>query len=98
MARERLSTSEITAKLQERDGWSLAEDGLSITRTFKFDTFASAFGFMAESAIWADKLDHHPEWFNVYSKVEVKLTTHSAKGLTDLDFELAARMDKAASR
>lgn len=96
MPRERLSPTEITRKLQERDGWAVAEDGLSIARSFKFANFAEAFAFMTESAIWAEKLDHHPEWFNVYNKVDVTLTTHTSKGLTELDFKLAERMDKAA--
>jgi 4a-hydroxytetrahydrobiopterin dehydratase len=96
MAREKLSTTEIAKQLQELDGWILSDDGLSIAKIFKFANFVEAFGFMAESAIHAEKLDHHPEWSNVYRTVEVKLTTHSAKGLTELDFALAARMEKAA--
>jgi 4a-hydroxytetrahydrobiopterin dehydratase len=95
MAREKLSTTEIARRLQELDGWVLSDDAISISKTFKFGNFAEAFGFMATSAIYADKLDHHPEWSNVYRTVEVRLTTHSAKGLTELDFELAGRMDKA---
>ncbi|HEY0123173.1 MAG TPA: 4a-hydroxytetrahydrobiopterin dehydratase [Rhizobium sp.] len=98
MSRERLSDNEVEGKLRDLDGWALAGDGLAISRTFKFASFAQAFGFMAECAIHADKIDHHPEWSNVYRTVEVKLTTHSAKGLTLLDFDLAAIMDKAASR
>lgn len=98
MARERLSTTDIAKQIQELDGWILSDDASSINRTFKFGDFAEAFGFMSEVAIHADKLDHHPEWSNVYRTVEVKLTTHSAKGLTELDFDLARRMDKAARR
>ena len=98
MARERLSTTEIAKRLQELDGWTLSEDTLSLTRTFKFANFVQAFGFMTECAIHAEKLDHHPEWSNVYKTVDVLLTTHSAKGLTELDFDLAGRMDKAARR
>jgi 4a-hydroxytetrahydrobiopterin dehydratase len=96
MAREKLSTTEIAKRLQELDGWILADDALSITRTFKFGNFVEAYGFMTQCAIHAEKLDHHPEWSNVYRTVEVLLTTHSAKGLTELDFDMAARMDKAA--
>ena len=96
MAREKLSTTEIAKRTQELDGWILSDDALSITRTFKFGNFVEAFGFMTECAIQAEKLDHHPEWSNVYKTVEVLLTTHSAKGLTELDFDLAAKMDKAA--
>jgi 4a-hydroxytetrahydrobiopterin dehydratase len=98
MSRDRLTPSEIDTQLQALDGWTLAADGLSIVRGFKFGGFIQAFGFMSECAIYAEKIDHHPEWSNVYRKVEVKLTTHSAGGLTRLDFDLAAFMDKAASR
>ena len=96
MAVEKLPTTEIAKRLQELDGWILSDDALSINKTFKFGNFVEAFGFMTECAIHAEKLDHHPEWSNVYKTVEVKLTTHSAKGLTDLDFSMAKKMDKAA--
>jgi 4a-hydroxytetrahydrobiopterin dehydratase len=96
MSREKLSSNEIEALLQGLEGWTLADEGLAIGKTFKFAGFAEAFGFMAECALRAEKLDHHPEWSNVYRTVEVKLSTHSAKGLTKLDFDLAAFMDKAA--
>ena len=97
MSREKLSTNEIETLLQGLDGWTLADDGLAIGKTFKFGGFARAFGFMAECALYAEKLDHHPEWSNVYRTVEIKLSTHSAKGLSKLDFDLATLMDKAAS-
>jgi 4a-hydroxytetrahydrobiopterin dehydratase len=96
MARDRLPTTEIARRIQALDGWTLSDDAISISKTFRFGSFAEAFGFMAQCAIQAEKIDHHPEWKNVYRTVDVKLTTHSAKGLTDLDFELAARMDLAA--
>jgi 4a-hydroxytetrahydrobiopterin dehydratase len=96
MSREKLTNNEIETLLQGLDGWTLAEGGLAVNKTFKFSGFAQAFGFMAECAIRAEKIDHHPEWSNVYNKVEIKLTTHSAKGLSRLDFDLAAFMDKAA--
>lgn len=96
MAREKLSTTEIARRIQELDGWVLADDALSIGKTFKFSNFVEAFGFMTSCAIEAEKLDHHPEWSNVYRTVEVKLTTHSSKGLTELDFDLATRMNKLA--
>ena len=96
MPPERLSPTEITSHLQALDGWFLAEDGLSIHRTYKFGNFVEAFAFMTRCAFAAEKLDHHPEWFNVYKTVEVKLTTHSAKGVSALDFALAKEMDKAA--
>ena len=78
--------------LQTR-GWSLVEDRDAIRKTFKFDSFVDAWGWMSKMAIEAEKLNHHPEWFNVYNKVEVTLTTHDAGGLSRLDLALAERMD-----
>ncbi len=75
-------------------GWTGGDD--FITRVFKFDDFASAFGFMTQIAIHADKMDHHPEWFNVYNRVDVTLTTHDAGGVTEKDVKLAELMNKAA--
>lgn len=98
MSRERLNSKEIEAALQAVEGWSLSEDGLAVKKTFKFGGFAQAFGFMAECALHAEKIDHHPEWTNVYRTVDVTLSTHSSKGLSRLDFDLAAVMDRAASR
>lgn len=71
-------------------------DGQAITREFTFPDFARAIAFMTAVAVRADRVDHHPEWSNVYRKVSVRLTTHSARGLTRLDFELAAYMDEVA--
>jgi 4a-hydroxytetrahydrobiopterin dehydratase len=76
------------------EGWALAADGLSMSRTFTFRNFSEAFAFMTRSALAAEKLDHHPDWSNVYKTVVVKLNTHDAGGLTELDFELAKRMSK----
>ena len=89
-----LDSGEIEARLKALDGWTL-ESG-KLHREFRFANFVEAFGFMAQSALHAEKLDHHPEWSNVYNRVEVDLTTHDADGITELDFELAARMDAAA--
>lgn len=69
----------------------------AILRTFTFKDFNAAFGFMTRVAIMADKLDHHPEWFNVYNRVEVLLATHDADGVTELDVTLAKFMDEVAS-
>lgn len=93
-----LDDSAIKAALAELDGWGLEEGGLAITRSFKFADFNAAFGFMARSALAAEKLDHHPEWSNVYNSVKVRLTTHSAGGLTSLDLELAKMMNLIAAR
>jgi 4a-hydroxytetrahydrobiopterin dehydratase len=75
--------------------WQSA-DGTAITRDYEFPDFGRAMAFMTAVAVRAERMDHHPEWSNVYRKVSVRLTTHSAKGLTELDFELAAYMDEVA--
>jgi 4a-hydroxytetrahydrobiopterin dehydratase len=98
MKREKLERAAITELLGDLEGWTLDDAASSISKTFKFASFLEAFGFMAESALVAEKLNHHPEWFNVYSRVEVKLNTHDAGGLTELDFKLAKAMEKAAAR
>jgi 4a-hydroxytetrahydrobiopterin dehydratase len=69
-----------------------------IRRTFRFPDFVTAFGFMAEVALIAERMNHHPEWFNVYGTVRVELSTHDAGGLTELDFELARAMSEVAER
>ena len=84
------------AALKNLTGWSAAEGRDAITKTFKFKDFNAAFGFMTRTALAAEKLDHHPEWFNVYNRVEVLLATHDADGVTDLDVTLARIMDEAA--
>lgn len=85
------------AALAQLPGWSAVEGGRdAIRRTFRFADFNAAFGFMTRVALMADKLDHHPEWFNVYNRVEVTLSTHDADGVTDRDVKLATFMDAAA--
>ena len=79
----------------ELDGWTGGDD--FITKVFKFEDFAEAFGFMTRIAIIADRMNHHPEWFNVYNRVDVTLTTHDAGGVTEKDVTLARAMEKAAS-
>lgn len=74
-------------------GWTLVEGREAVTKTFRFGSFIDAFGWMARAAIHAEKLNHHPEWFNVYNKVEVTLATHDVKGLSELDVKLAGRLD-----
>ncbi|UWR22726.1 4a-hydroxytetrahydrobiopterin dehydratase [Sulfitobacter sp. S190] len=75
------------------NGWSMVEDRDAITKTFKFDDFVDAFGWMSRAALWAEKWDHHPEWRNVYNSVEVTLTTHDVDGLSTLDAKLARKLD-----
>lgn len=86
------------AALARLPGWSaLAGDRDAIQRSFKFADFNVAFGFMARVAIRAEQLDHHPEWFNVYNRVDVTLATHDADGVTELDVILASFMNEAAA-
>ena len=84
------------AALAQLPGWSQAPDRDAIIKTFRFKDFNTAFGFMTRAALAAEKLDHHPEWFNVYNRVEVLLTTHDADGVSELDVKLAKIMDAAA--
>lgn len=96
MARKKLGEDEIAKALEALPGWSVSRDGEAIKRKFEFKNFSEAFAFMTRCALAAEKLDHHPEWSNVYKTVDVELTTHDAGGLTELDFELAKRMNKYA--
>jgi len=74
-------------------GWAMEDGRDAIHKTFKFKDFADAFGWMTRAAIWAEKWDHHPEWSNVYNKVNVTLITHDVDGLSTLDAKLARKMD-----
>ncbi|MFT4978313.1 MAG: 4a-hydroxytetrahydrobiopterin dehydratase [Myxococcota bacterium] len=91
---DKLTLDEVLGALPE---WSAVDGREAITRTFTFKNFNQAFGFMSRSAMLAEKMGHHPEWSNVYSRVEVTLTTHDADGVTDLDRRLAAAMDTFAA-
>lgn len=82
----------VLVKLIE-NGWAVLDQRDAISKEFKFKTFAQTFGWMSSVAIISDKMDHHPEWSNVYNKVSVTLTTHSEQGLTELDMKLAKEMD-----
>jgi len=77
-------------------GWSEVKDRDAISKKFVFADFNAAFGFMTRAALIAEKMDHHPEWFNVYKTVEVTLSTHDSGGVTDKDIALASAMDKLA--
>jgi 4a-hydroxytetrahydrobiopterin dehydratase len=89
----RLTEAETAALLTELPGWTPREDGKAITRTFKFGDFNAAFGFLTRVALYADKHDHHPEWFNVYNRVEMTLTTHDADGLSARDAAMARAIE-----
>ena len=86
----------VEAALAGLPGWRRVEGREAITRTFKFGDFNRAFGWMTRVALAAEKLDHHPEWANVYNRVDVILATHDAAGVTELDLALARIMDQAA--
>ena len=88
-----LSDTALESGLRALDGWTLTNDGKAIEKTFSFKTFGEAFAFMTRVALQAEKADHHPEWFNVYNRVDVRLTTHDAGGLTGNDITLARFMD-----
>jgi 4a-hydroxytetrahydrobiopterin dehydratase len=94
---EKLTGSARKTALDMLSGWSEVKGRDAITRTFTFKDFNEAFGFMARVALIAEKADHHPEWFNVYNKVDVTLSTHDAGGLTARDVKLAVEMDKLAA-
>lgn len=98
-----LDDHDVMALLAQLEGWVITEDGSAIEKPYVFDTFADAFAFMTRGAVAAEKLDHHPDWRNVYNRVDVRLTTHDAVrgddaaagkgGLTALDFDLAEALD-----
>ena len=85
------------AAIAQLTGWSAVQGRDAIAKTFRFPDFNTAFGWMTRVALAAEKLDHHPEWFNVYNRVDVTLATHDADGVTDLDVQLAKIMDAAAN-
>ncbi|MBV9569648.1 MAG: 4a-hydroxytetrahydrobiopterin dehydratase [Alphaproteobacteria bacterium] len=93
---QKLDGEERTAALNELPEWRDVEGRNAITRTFRFKDFNAAFGFMSRAALLAEKMDHHPEWLNVYNRVEVTLTTHAVEGLTEKDIILAKAMDAYA--
>jgi len=93
---DKLADAARRTALVELADWTALEDRDAISRTFKFKTFNEAFGFMTRVSLKAERMNHHPEWFNVYNRVEVTLTTHDCDGLSELDVTLAKFMDKAA--
>ncbi len=91
---KKLSKTEVANKLRRLSGWKLVKGRNAISKTFKFKNFTEAFGWMTSMALYAEKKDHHPEWFNVYSTVEVTLSTHDAGGVTSLDLDMAREMNQ----
>ncbi len=96
MAVRELDASEREAALAGLNGWSYDAEARGIRRSFRFSDFAEAFAFMSRIAILAEKADHHPEWFNVYNRVDILLTTHDANGLSERDIALAKTIDSFA--
>ena len=93
--RKKLSDSEIQENLAQLSGWNI-ENG-KLHKNFQFQSFVEAFGFMTKTALAAEAMNHHPEWFNVYNKVTVDLSTHDLGGISTWDFELAKKMDEFAA-
>jgi len=93
---QKLGADARKAALAKLDGWAEVAGRDAIAKKFVFQDFNQAFGFMTRAALVAEKMDHHPEWFNVYKTVEVTLATHDAGGVTELDVKLAEAMDKLA--
>ena len=94
---EKLEGNARRQALSSLEGWSEVEGRDAISKTYSFADFSEAFGWMARVALAAEQMNHHPEWFNVWSRVEVTLSTHDAGGLTERDIKLAQRMDALAA-
>lgn len=94
---EKLSPAARQECLASLSGWDNVDGRDAIQKSFQFKDFNGAFGFMARVALMAEKMDHHPEWFNVYNRVDITLSTHDAGGVTERDIALASFIDKAAS-
>lgn len=94
---EKLDADAIHQEMQKIDGWEMVDGKDAITKTFKFKNFSQAWAFMSRVSLLAEKMNHHPEWFNVYNRVEVTLNTHDVGGLSPLDFKMAAAMNSYAA-
>jgi 4a-hydroxytetrahydrobiopterin dehydratase len=95
---KKLGADERTQALARVPTWAMVDGRDAISRSFKFKDFNEAFGFMTRVALVAERMNHHPEWFNVWNRVDVTLSTHDAGGLTELDIKLAAAMDACAGQ
>jgi len=92
----KLTQADVRTALSKLNGWKMVDGRDAIAKQFQFKDFNAAFGFMTRVALVAEKMDHHPEWFNVYKTVEVTLSTHDAGGVTERDIKLAEAMDRLA--
>ena len=90
---KKLSITERNAAIKKLKGWQLVKDRNAISKTFEFKNFNAAFSWMTAMALHAEKLDHHPEWSNIYNKIHVILSTHDSEGVTVLDIEMATIMN-----
>lgn len=93
-----LDQAGVEAALENLDGWTVVDGEHALSRSFRFKTFTQAFSFMTEMALLAEKINHHPEWFNSFGRVDVRLVNHAAGGITDLDVHMATMMNRAAAR
>ena len=94
---DKISGEDLEAALADLSGWAKAEERDAIARVFEFKDFNAAFAFMTRVALKAERMDHHPEWFNVYNRVDVTLATHDAGGVSERDVKLATFIDQAAA-
>lgn len=94
----KISSDDIQNHLQNLKGWEKVEGRDAIHKTFKFRDFKEAWHFMSAVALYAEEINHHPEWFNVYNKVDVTLSTHNVSGLSDLDIKMAQKMNSIVSK
>ena len=95
---DKIDRASVAEKLADLPGWALLTEKDALKKTFVFKDFNEAWGFMNRSALLAEKINHHPEWFNVWNKVEVTLNTHDAGGVTALDLQMAAKMNAYAGK
>ena len=95
---KKLSKIELNKKLKRLSGWKMVKGRNAIVKSFKFDSFLSAFNWMTAIAVYAEQKNHHPEWFNIYNNVEVTLSTHDVSGVTQLDIDMAKQMNLIAKK
>lgn len=93
----KIESDKIDSAIASLNGWQKTDGRDAITKTFQFKDFKEAWGFMSAIAAYAEEINHHPEWFNVYNKIKVVLTTHDADGLSNLDIEMAQKMNELAT-